>query len=106
MLGRISGNVPSLPISDLVVAPLGVVPKKEPNKFRLIQNFSYPKGGSGNDAIDPEVCVVSYTSFDAAVVWVYGRGALRAIADIASAFRLLPVHPESFSFVVGSRNTT
>ncbi|XP_040186277.1 uncharacterized protein LOC120918659 [Rana temporaria] len=86
------------PIRDLVVSPLGVVPKKEPNKFRLIHHLSFPKGGSVNDAIDPEACTVSYTSFDAAVSWVrrYGKGALMAKSDIEAAFRLLPVHPDSF----------
>ena len=41
---------------------------------------------------------MSYTSFDAAVHWVrhYGRGSLMAKSDIEAAFRLLPVHPDSF----------
>lgn len=83
---------------DLVVSPLGVVLKKEPNKFRVIHHLSFPKGGSLNDALNPEECTVSCTSFDAAVGWVrwYGQGALMAKADIESAFRLLPVHPDSF----------
>lgn len=48
-----------------------------------------------NDAIDPELCMVSYTSFDMAVSWVprYGKGTLLAKTDIATAFRWLPVHP-------------
>lgn len=97
-LGRMSGPFPVAPVADLVVSPLGVVPKKEPNKFRLIHHLSFPKGGSVNDAIDQEACSVTYTSFDAAVRWVrhYGKGALMAKADVESAFRLLPVHPESF----------
>lgn len=49
-----------------------VIPKKEPNKFRLIHHLSFPKGGLVNDAIDPEACVVSYTSFDAAGTTVRG----------------------------------
>lgn len=43
---------PMPPIGDLVVSLLGVVLKKEPNKFRLIHHLSFPKGGSVNDAID------------------------------------------------------
>ena len=97
-LGRMAGPFSEVPVRDLVVSPLGVVPKKEPNKFRLIHHLSFPKGGSVNDAIDPEACTVSYISFDAAVAWVrhYGRGALMAKSDIEAAFRLLPVHPDSF----------
>lgn len=89
---------PDLPIPGLRVSPLGVVPKKEANKFCLIHPLSYPAGESVNDGIDAQECKVSYTSFDAALVWVrkYGRGSLLAKTDIESAFRLLPVHPESF----------
>lgn len=97
-LGRMSGPFATKPLQNLVVSPLGVVPKKEPNRFRLIHHLSFPKGASVNDGINPEDCSVSYTSFDAAVGWVrhYGQGALMAKADIEAAFRLLPVHPDSF----------
>lgn len=44
-LGRMAGPFSSAPFPDLVVSPLGVVPKKEPNKFRLILHLSFPKGG-------------------------------------------------------------
>ncbi|XP_066431505.1 uncharacterized protein [Eleutherodactylus coqui] len=96
-LGRMAGPFEEPPVQDFVVSPLGVVPKKEPNKFRLIHHLSYPRGASVNDGIDPELCSVVYTSFDAALHWVrnYGRGALMAKADIESAFRLLPVTQES-----------
>ncbi|XP_071980513.1 uncharacterized protein [Engystomops pustulosus] len=96
-LGRMAGPFADIPIAGLIVSPLGVVPKKEANKFRLIHHLSYPKGLSVNDGISPEVCTVAYTSFDKAVEWVrkYGRGALLAKMDIESAFRLLPVHRDS-----------
>ncbi|KAM9326262.1 uncharacterized protein PAF06_002450 [Gastrophryne carolinensis] len=85
------------PLEDLVVSPLGVVPKKEPGKFRLIHHLSFPRGGSVNDGIDKELSSVSYTSFDFALDMVReaGPGALMAKTDIESAFRLLPVHPDS-----------
>ncbi|KAM4016896.1 uncharacterized protein ACNLHF_003047 [Anomaloglossus baeobatrachus] len=86
------------PFSNLRISPLGVVPKKEPNKFRLIHHLSYPAGLSVNDGISPELSAVCYVSFDRALelVRVAGRGALMAKADVEAAFRLLPVHPESF----------
>lgn len=96
-LGRMAGSFAGPPVGDLVVSPLGVVPMRELNQFRLIHHLSHPKGGSVNNAIDPALCTVSYASFDQAVLWVqrFGRGALMAKADIESAFRLLPVHPYS-----------
>ena len=44
------------------------------------------------------MCNVKYASFDLAVQLVIsnGKGALMAKADIESAFRLLPVHPDDF----------
>lgn len=51
-----------------------------------------------NDGIDPGSCKVVYTSFDMALHWVRicSPGSLMAKTDIESAFRLLPVHPQSF----------
>lgn len=95
-LGRIMGPFTSLPFPNLRVSPLGVVPKKEEGKFRLIHHLSFPKGSSVNDGIDKEDASVSYVPFDRAVALVRqaGVGALMAKSDIESAFRLLPVHPE------------
>lgn len=100
-LGRMAGPFQFAPLPNLRVSPLGLVPKKEPNKFRLIHHLSHPAGSSVNDGIEPDVCKVSYTSFDVAVSWVrrYGRGALMAKTDIEAAFRLLPVHPDSFCWL-------
>lgn len=97
-LGRMAGPFRSQPLVNLRVSPLGLVPKREPNKFRLIHHLSYPAEASVNDGIDPELCRVVYTSFDVALLWVrrYGKGALMAKTDIEAAFRLLPVHPDSF----------
>ncbi|KAM4031880.1 uncharacterized protein ACNLHF_019256 [Anomaloglossus baeobatrachus] len=94
--GRIRGPFSSPPFFNLRVSPLGVVPKKEPGKFRLIQHLSYPKGSSVNDGISEADASVSYVSFDRAVVLVRqaGKGASMAKSDIESAFRLLPVHPD------------
>lgn len=61
-LGRMAFGLPPLP--NLVVSLLGVVPKKEANMFRLIHHLSYPRGGSVKDSIDPDLCTVSYTSFE------------------------------------------
>ncbi|KAM3928086.1 uncharacterized protein RB166_006214 [Leptodactylus fuscus] len=94
-LGRIVGPFSSPPFHNLRVSPLGIVPKKESGKFRLIHHLSHPKGSSVNDGISRSLASVSYVSFDRAVslLRVAGPGALMAKSDIESAFRLLPVHP-------------
>lgn len=56
--GRVAGPVPRPPLPNLLVSPLGVVPKKAEGEFRLIHHLSYPKGASVNDAIAPELCSV------------------------------------------------
>ncbi|OCT57837.1 hypothetical protein XELAEV_18002927mg [Xenopus laevis] len=96
--GRMAGPFEEVPIKDLVVSPLGIVPKKEPGKFRMIQHLSYPEGASVNDALDKEQCSIQYQSFEKALetVKMQGEGALIAKVDIESAFRLLPLHPDSF----------
>lgn len=96
--GRVVGPFASLPLPNLQVSPLGLVPKKVPGEFRLIHHLSFPEGSSVNDRIPAELCSVRYTSVDQAVSMVRscGKGALMAKADIESAFRLLPVHPQDF----------
>lgn len=69
-MGRMAGPFKDPPLDGSVVSPLGVVPKKEPKKLCLIIHLSYPQCGSVNEAIDPTLCSVSYTSFDAVVRWV------------------------------------
>ncbi|KAM4661937.1 uncharacterized protein O3C94_010581 [Discoglossus pictus] len=92
-----AGPFDRVPLNNLRISPLGLVPKKEPGTFRLIHHLSYPKGHSVNDGIDQELSSVSYASVKQAVRLVRraGRGALLAKVDIKSAFRLLPIHPVS-----------
>ena len=81
----------------LHISRIGVIPKPhQPGKWRLITDLSSPKGGSVNDGVFPGLCSVSYASVDDAVrcVMSLGKGALLAKFDIASAYRVIPVHPE------------
>ena len=83
--------------SMLHISRIGVIPKPhQPGKWRLITDLSSPKGGSVNDGVSPGLCSVSYASVDDAVrcVMSLGKGALLAKFDIASAYRIIPVHPE------------
>ncbi|XP_075047689.1 uncharacterized protein LOC142107921 [Mixophyes fleayi] len=100
-LGRMCGPFSVPPLQDLVLSPVGVVPKKEVGKFRLIQHLSRPQGTSVNDAIAESECSVGYQSFEDALALVQGcgAGALLAKLDIEFAFRLLPLHPSSFRYM-------
>jgi hypothetical protein len=95
-LNRIAGpfNVP--PFKNLQCSPIGLVPKKDGDDFRLIHHLSHPEGSSINDLIPDELCSVSYTTVDEAikVIKKIGRGCFLAKTDIASAFRIVPVHPD------------
>ena len=83
-------------------SPIGLVPKREPNSFRLIHHLSFPEGQSINSFINKDLCTVHYASFDEAVALAIsaGTGAWLAKADIKSAFRLLPVSPSDYNFFV------
>ena len=83
-------------IAGLHVSRFGVIPKPhQPGKWRLIVDLSHPKGASVNDGIDPELCSLVYTSVDEAVNRVLQRGRVLAKIDIASAYRIIPVHPRA-----------
>ena len=54
-LGRVAGPFNSPQFSNLQVSPIGVIPKKHSDKFRLIFHLSYPKtGGSINSCMSKE----------------------------------------------------
>ena len=56
--GRMAGPFLVKPFVNLIVSPVGLVPKKTPGDFRLIHHFSFPEGESVNDYIDRKVCSV------------------------------------------------
>jgi hypothetical protein len=93
--GNTAGPFPEPPLRDLIISPLGAVPKKRTGKWRLIMHLSYPEGSSINDGINVEDFPLKYmTVYDAMdSIMRLGQGALLAKLDIKSAFRLCPVHP-------------
>ena len=98
--GRIVGPLVAegvLATSYIHTSRFGVIPKPhQPGKWRLIVDLSHPKGHSVNDGVDPGLCSLTYASVDAAAAMVLavGRGAVLAKLDIASAYRIVPVHPD------------
>jgi hypothetical protein len=99
--GRVAGPFNYLPLINLKVSPIGIVPKKTIGDFRLIHHLSYPEGSSVNDFIDPKLCSVKYTEFDEAIHMVQdlGQNCYLFKMDIKNAFRLLPVHPDDFELL-------
>ena len=97
-LGRVAGPFTLPPLKNLIVSPLGLVPKSNTGEFRLIFDLSYPHGHSVNDGIKHEDATVQYTRFDAITELVRheGRGSFLFKIDIQSAFRLMPIHPDDF----------
>ena len=98
---RMSGPFTSPPLPNFRTSPIGVVPKKDSNKFRMITDLSSPKGISINDFINDSEASVAFNNFDSAVSIVssLGRGALMAKLDIKSAFRICPVRQEDWHYL-------
>ena len=104
--GRMAGPFTSPPFLNLIVSPVGLVPKKALGEFRLIHHLSYPEGESINDGISKEFSTVQYTSFDAEVNMIQslGRNCKIFKMDIKNAFRLLPINPNDFELLGISLN--
>ena len=96
--GRACGPFPAPPFVNFRVSPLGLIPKKAHNKFRLIHDLSSPAGDSVNDFIPDSYATVSYFTVDDAVNIIkgLGRGCFLAKTDIQHAFKLVPVRPADF----------
>ena len=100
-LGRIAGPFDTLPMVNLQISPVGIVPKSDGVSWRLITHLSYPQSYGINDFIDQKCCTVHYTSFDKVIEMIatLGRHAELAVVDIKSAFRLLRIHPGDFDLL-------
>ena len=96
--GRIIGPLDPARWPDVHISRLGVIPKKQSDRWRLILDLSAPEGWSVNDGIDPTLYSFSYISVDQAaeVISTIGHGALLAKVDIKSAYRIIPIHPKDY----------
>ena len=95
---RIAGPFESPPLNNFKVSLLGVVPKSEQGKFRIIHDLSFPENNSVNSNIPVEYSVVKYDSIDDVISLIlkFGKGALMAKSDIKDAFRIMPVNPDDY----------
>ena len=98
-LGRLAGPFSFIPFQNLKISPIGLVPKKQSGKFRLIHHLSHPPGASINDGISEEHSKVIYQSIDDAVKIIneLGQGCFLAKTDVAEAFRIVPLHPSQYT---------
>ena len=95
-LGRMLGPFPkgAQGLPQLHINRFGIIPKgHNTGKWRLITDLSFPPSFSVNDGIDKDMVSLSYTTVDE-VAARQGEGALLAMIDIESAYRLIPVHPD------------
>ena len=59
-MGRVAGPFDVLTPADVILSPLGVVPKKTPGEYRLIHDLSFPKLDSVNSHIEKAYMEVTY----------------------------------------------
>ena len=94
--GRFSPPVPKRWWNQCQISPIGVIPKSQPGKWRLITDLSSPRAGSINDGIPSEAASLHYDGIDDAVqiMLSLGQGAFMSKVDLKSAYRILPIHAE------------
>ncbi|KAL9967839.1 hypothetical protein ACROYT_G026137 [Oculina patagonica] len=98
---RLAGPFQFPPLNPFRIPPLGVVPKKTPDEFRLIHHLSYPKGSSVNNGIDSEHTRVCYATVDDAIKFIKlaGPGCFLAKTGIKNAFRIIPISPDDYNLL-------
>ena len=95
--GRVIGPLNPADFPQVQISRFGVIPKKHAaNEWRMILDLSYPPGSSVNDGVDRTLSSLSYPSVRDAIKEIAhcGQGCLLAKADVKSAFRIVPVHPD------------
>ena len=94
--GRVLGPLDPENFPQIHTSRLGVIPKGQTGKWRLIVDMSSPEGNSINDGIPESLCSLSYVGVKDASLRLQrsGRGSLMAKVDVRSTYRNIPVHPE------------
>ncbi|XP_055030533.2 uncharacterized protein [Misgurnus anguillicaudatus] len=91
------------PFSLFRISPIGIATRKYSGKKRLIIDLSSPHGTyvpSINSIIPAPDFSMKYASIEQAITLIRkaGHGAWLSKADITSAFKVLPIHPEFWRF--------
>ena len=97
-LGRVAGPFKEIPFTNFQNSPLGLLPKQDPGKLRLIHDLSFSKGDSINFYTSKEFTTDQYESLDRVVELVRSCSprCLIAKADIQDAFRLIPIRLQDY----------
>ena len=77
-------------------SPIGLVPKSQSDRWRMIVDLSAPNGASVNDGIGADVSSLTYALVDNAVSIIQhlGQGTQLVKMDFKDAYRIIPVHPQ------------
>jgi len=94
-------------IGPFQTSPLSMVPKAgKPNKFRLIQNLSFPRNNpavySINHALDSDMFPCTWGTFSTICTLIDNLppGSQGACRDVAEAYRIIPLAPDQWPGMV------
>ena len=103
LLGHTAGPFDTPPFPNFQVSPIGLVPRKNSNKFCTIFLLSYPKSGlsSINYGISKDDFSLQNVTIDDAIQGIkrLGPGCFLAKTDIESACRLIPIHLSDYELL-------
>ena len=103
-LKRYAGPFEKIPFENYIQSPIGLLPKDNGTKTRLIFHLSYPQKGSSSVNVNTptEMCKVKYCDFDQAIKHCIqeGQGCFIGKSDMASAFRNLGIKKIHWKFLV------
>ena len=100
---RFAGPFENPPFEHFIQSPVGLVPKDDGKKTRLIFHLSYPRSGDSVNSLTPhEICKVKYCEFDDAIrrCLEEGVGCSIAKSDMSSAFRHLGIKKQHWQLLV------
>ena len=71
---RLAGPFINSPFKEYYISPIGIIPKKDKGKYRLIHDLSFLRGSSVNDGIPLDIRSVNYEPFDNAISHIVSQG--------------------------------
>ena len=106
-LGRVARPFMTVPFETFIQSPIGLVPKDNGTKTRLIFHLShdFSDHGSVNSYIRDEICSVKYNDIDVAIRLILKlsqncENVFMSKTDGKSAFRVLPLNKQSWRWLV------
>ena len=94
--GRLVGPLGKPAGQKVHTSPIGLIPKSQPNQWRVIVDLSFPTMCSVNDAIASDLASITYASVDDAVrlILQLGWGTQLVKLDLKNAYHIVPVHQQ------------